>query len=65
MPELNRTYESDDEMDIDLTGNHDTADVSGIPELTEDILVDQDVIAPDEQAGPMGRIPSLGEGRAC
>ena len=54
MPELNRTYESDDEMDIDLTGNHDTADMSGIPELTEDILVDQDVIAPDEQARPMG-----------
>ena len=56
MPELKLTFDSDDDMDIDLAGNHDTADMSGIPELTEDIVVDQDVADPKEQyeQGPIG-----------
>ena len=46
MPELKLTYESDDEMEIDAEGNPDT-DMSGIPELTEDVVVDEDVASPD------------------
>ena len=42
MPELKLTYDSDDDMDVDAEGDPAT-DKSGIPELTEDNVLDQDV----------------------
>ena len=41
MPHLNVTYDSEDEMEIDAEGDP-VHDESGIPELTEDIIVDAD-----------------------
>ena len=42
MPELELTHESDDEMEVDATGDPDVADDPGTPELTEDTVNDDD-----------------------
>ena len=53
MPELKLTHDSNGDIEVDLTGNPDT-DTSGIPELTEDIVVDQDVASPEDHQTHVG-----------
>ena len=54
------TYDTDDEMEIDAEGDPGT-DKSGIPELTEDVVVDEDVVSQDEPAAKGG--PRVGNAR--
>ena len=42
MPELQLTHGSEDEMEVDAFGDPDANDISGIPELTEDTVIDDD-----------------------
>ena len=63
MPELHLTMDSDDEaMDVDATGDPDAVDSSGIPELNDDTVVDEDTMEMETASRKRDEPPSDGGG---